>query len=105
MPGRTKASPKCWRPAIPSGRNATWTTTKKRFTHHPRIGDVESLSKKYANTKAGRWGAERCGNADRAVIEKLAEGNKTYEEKFGYIFIVNATGKSASEMLALLEAE
>jgi 2-oxo-4-hydroxy-4-carboxy-5-ureidoimidazoline decarboxylase len=43
-------------------------------------------------------------SADRAVIEKLAEGNTAYEEKFGYIFIVNATGKSAAEMLAMLEA-
>lgn len=38
------------------------------------------------------------------MIEKLAEGNTTYEEKYGYIFIVNATGKSAGEMLAMLEA-
>lgn len=75
------------------------------FEGHPRIGDVESLAKKYANTKA--WaGGEQSGvsGADRAVLERLAEGNKTYEEKFGHIFIVCATGKSAAEMLALLEA-
>lgn len=75
------------------------------FEGHPRIGDVESLAKKYANTKA--WaGGEQSGvsGADRAVLERLAEVNKTYEEKFGHIFIVCATGKSAAEMLALLEA-
>jgi 2-oxo-4-hydroxy-4-carboxy-5-ureidoimidazoline decarboxylase len=78
---------------------------EEAFTHHPRIGDVESLSKKYVNTKAWAVGEQKgVENADRAVIEKLAEGNKTYEVKYGYIFIVNATGKSASEMLALLEA-
>jgi 2-oxo-4-hydroxy-4-carboxy-5-ureidoimidazoline decarboxylase len=38
------------------------------------------------------------------VIEKLAEGNTAYEERFGYIFIVNATGKSAAEILGMLEA-
>ena len=38
------------------------------------------------------------------MIEKLATGNTTYEEKFGHIFIVCATGKSAAEMLAILEA-
>ena len=75
------------------------------FQGHPRIGDVESLSKKYANTK-GWAGGEQKGvdGADRAVLVSLAEGNKTYEEKFGHIFIVCATGKSAAEMLALLEA-
>jgi len=75
------------------------------FQGHPRIGDVESLAKKYTNTK-GWAGNEQKGmdNADSAVITRLADGNKTYEEKFGHIFIVCATGKSAAEMLALLEA-
>ena len=75
------------------------------FQGHPRIGDVESLAKKYANTKT--WaGSEQKGmdSADPVVIQRLADGNKSYEEKFGHIFIVCATGKSAAEMLALLEA-
>ncbi|HOY97647.1 MAG TPA: 2-oxo-4-hydroxy-4-carboxy-5-ureidoimidazoline decarboxylase, partial [Catalimonadaceae bacterium] len=38
------------------------------------------------------------------VLEKLAQGNRDYEAKFGFIFIVCATGKTAPEMLALLEA-
>ena len=75
------------------------------FQGHPRIGDVESLAKKYANTK-GWAGGEQKGveGADRAVLERLAKGNADYEEKFGHLFIVCATGKSAAEMLALLEA-
>ena len=75
------------------------------FQGHPRIGDVESLAKKYANTK-GWAGGEQKGveGADRAVLERLAKGNADYEEKFGHIFIVCATGKTAAEMLALLEA-
>lgn len=75
------------------------------FEGHPRIGDVESLAKKYANTK-GWAGGEQKGveGADRAVLERLAKGNANYEEKFGHLFIVCATGKSAAEMLALLEA-
>lgn len=75
------------------------------FEGHPRIGDVESLAKKYANTK-GWAGGEQKGveGADRAVLERLAKGNSDYEAKFGHIFIVCATGKSAAEMLALLEA-
>lgn len=78
---------------------------EEAFSHHPRIGDIESLSKKYANTKTWAAGEQKgMESADRAVIEKLAQGNAAYEEKYGYIFIVNATGKSAAEMLALLEA-
>lgn len=75
------------------------------FTHHPKIGNIDSLAKKFANTKA--WaGNEQKGvaSASREVLERLAAGNEAYEKKFGFIFIVCATGKSAAEMLALLEA-
>jgi 2-oxo-4-hydroxy-4-carboxy-5-ureidoimidazoline decarboxylase len=75
------------------------------FAGHPRIGDIDSLAKKYANTK-GWAGGEQKGveGAGREVLERLAKGNADYEERFGHIFIVCATGKSAAEMLALLEA-
>jgi len=42
------------------------------------------------------------GAAD-ATRQRLAEANRHYEARFGYIFIVCATGKTAAEMLALLE--
>lgn len=77
---------------------------KEAFAHHPKIGDIESLQKKFAST-AGWASGEQSGvtTASQQTIEALAEGNKQYEEKFGYIFIVCATGKSADEMLAMLE--
>jgi len=75
------------------------------FEGHPKIGDVSSLRAKYANTK------ELAGNeqglvkeANDEVLEVLAQGNNDYEEKFGFIFIVCATGKSAKEMSDLLQA-
>jgi len=74
------------------------------FTHHPKIGDIESLAKKFATTKD--WaGSEQAGvnAADMTTLHALAKGNDLYEQKFGYIFIVCATGKSAKEMLTLLE--
>jgi 2-oxo-4-hydroxy-4-carboxy-5-ureidoimidazoline decarboxylase len=75
------------------------------FQGHPRIGDVESLAKKYANTKTWAGGEQKgVEGAASEVLERLAQGNADYEEKFGHIFIVCATGKSAAEMLALLEA-
>lgn len=74
------------------------------FAHHPKIGDVKSLQEKFASTK--EWAAnEQSGiqNADTKMIEELAIENKKYEDKFGFIFIVCATGKSAEEMLPLLK--
>ena len=40
--------------------------------------------------------------ASQDVRERLADANRDYEARFGYIFIVCATGKSADEMLAIL---
>lgn len=80
------------------------TDWKEAFAHHPRIGDVESLQKKFASTVEWTPGEQSGINtASPQTIEALAGANKKYEEKFGYIFIVCATGKSANEMLALLE--
>lgn len=76
------------------------------FSHHPKIGaSVESLRKKFPTTQD--WSAgEQAGvqAATEQVLEDLAQGNRDYEARFGYIFIVCATGKSAAEMLALLQA-
>ena len=77
---------------------------KEAFAHHPKIGDIESLKKKFASTE--KWASAEQGGVSTAkpgTIEALAEGNKDYEAKFGYIFIVCATGKSAEEMLEILE--
>jgi 2-oxo-4-hydroxy-4-carboxy-5-ureidoimidazoline decarboxylase len=75
------------------------------FTAHPMIGDVESLRKKFASTKAIA-ASEQAGaaTADEQTLNELAQLNKAYQEKFGFIFIVFATGKSAAEMLSILKA-
>ncbi|MEN9434850.1 MAG: 2-oxo-4-hydroxy-4-carboxy-5-ureidoimidazoline decarboxylase, partial [Pseudomonadota bacterium] len=75
------------------------------FEGHPKIGDVSSLKQKYANTKVLAAGEQSSVNqASDEVLQRLADGNAAYEAQFGFIFIVCATGKSAGEMLALLEA-
>ncbi len=79
------------------------TDWREAFTCHPKIGDAESLAKKFAST--AQWASgEQSGvqAATQSVITSLAEGNREYEEKFGFIFIVCATGKTAEEMLELL---
>ncbi|MGC4041526.1 MAG: 2-oxo-4-hydroxy-4-carboxy-5-ureidoimidazoline decarboxylase [Flavobacterium sp.] len=70
---------------------------RESFTHHPKIGDVKSLTEKFA-------GKEQAGVAvaTQETIQHLAKANTDYENKNGFIFIICATGKSAEEMLALL---
>ena len=78
---------------------------KEAFTHHPKIGDIESLRKKFASTASWASGEqEGATDASEETVKNLAEGNSLYEEKFGYIFIVCATGKSAEEMLIILHS-
>ena len=84
---------------------------KEAFAYHPKIGDIDSLSKglpsekkKFASTAQWASGEQSGVNtASMEVLKKLYEGNKLYEEKFGYTFIICATGKSAEEMLENLE--
>jgi 2-oxo-4-hydroxy-4-carboxy-5-ureidoimidazoline decarboxylase len=73
------------------------------FRTHPRIGESGG---------AGGAGGSRAWSADEqagvrsmtdAVGERLATANREYEARFGYLFIVCATGKSAEEILAILE--
>lgn len=74
------------------------------FEAHPRIGDVHSLRKKYASTQTTAAGEQSgCDVADEATLKELAKLNDDYFEKFGFIFIVCATGKSADQMLTLLK--
>jgi 2-oxo-4-hydroxy-4-carboxy-5-ureidoimidazoline decarboxylase len=75
------------------------------FAAHPKIGDVDSLRAKFGNTRAWASG-EQAGVAVASdeTLRRMAELNREYEAKFGYIFIVCATGKSAEEMLSILES-
>lgn len=78
---------------------------REAFAHHPKIGDREALRGRFASTR--QWAAgEQAGvaSASGEVLQALADGNRAYEDRFGYIFVVCATGKTAGEMLALLRA-
>jgi 2-oxo-4-hydroxy-4-carboxy-5-ureidoimidazoline decarboxylase len=88
--------------AFGSLQRADWL---EAFSHHPKIGDVDALREKFAST--ARWAGEEqkgAAVADERTLIALAEGNRDYLKQFGYIFIVCATGKSAAEMLDLLDA-
>ena len=96
-------------------RDALWTAAERAaaslaepdwrqaFAHHPRIGDAAALRERFAATAAWAGDEQRGANAaGEATIQALAAGNQEYERKFGHIFIVCATGKSADDMLGLL---
>ena len=68
------------------------------FRHHPKIGDKKSLTEKFAEKEQAS-----VASATEKLIDALAKANKEYEKKFGFIFIVCATGKSPEEMLRLLK--
>lgn len=96
--------------ALLAAAEAAWPTLtgddwREAFTHHPQIGDIEGLRTRFADTRA--WaGGEQAGSqsASDETLRALAAGNAAYLEKFGYIFIVCATGRSAAQMLDLLQA-
>ena len=78
---------------------------REAFDHHPRIGEQSAAAPQGAVARA--WSAdEQRGVAvsSDGTRQALAEGNREYERKFGHIYLVCATGKSAEEMLALLRA-
>lgn len=85
--------------------NCTPEDYKEAFTGHPKIGDIKSLKEKFSHTQSWAENEQKgVAGADEKVIRELTEINRQYEEKFGYIFIVSASGKTAGEMLTLLKA-
>jgi 2-oxo-4-hydroxy-4-carboxy-5-ureidoimidazoline decarboxylase len=76
---------------------------REAFSHHPKIGDISTLKEKFASTAHLAEGEQSAvQQASEQTLQQLAEANQAYENRFGYIFIVCATGKSADEMLQLL---
>ncbi len=72
------------------------------FSHHPRIGDRQPAAAQ--SSRAADWSAgeqSAVTSATETVQLELAQVNRRYEDRFGHIYIVCATGKSPEEMLAL----
>jgi OHCU decarboxylase len=90
--------------------DAVWWTLDRdawleAFRSHPKIGESKASAK--VSTQSEGWsGQEQAGihHAATQTLAELAKLNREYEEKFGFIFIVCATGKSSDEMLAILKS-
>jgi 2-oxo-4-hydroxy-4-carboxy-5-ureidoimidazoline decarboxylase len=74
---------------------------KEAFDSHPRLGEQKARA---ATEKSLSWsaGEQSAANPDDAAREALAQGNREYEEKFGRIFLLCATGRSVQEMVSIL---
>jgi len=74
------------------------------FRAHPRIGERKPAQ---ASAQSKEWSSQEQAsvhNSQSEILAELAAGNLRYEELFGFTYIVCATGKSAEEMLAILQA-
>jgi 2-oxo-4-hydroxy-4-carboxy-5-ureidoimidazoline decarboxylase len=95
--------------ALLAASDQAWRSVSKEdwleaFRSHPRIGDSRSESPVAAQSST--WSAQEqrtVATADDTIKLELAEGNLEYEQRFGRIFIVCATGKSAGEILEILQ--
>ncbi|MFC0861054.1 2-oxo-4-hydroxy-4-carboxy-5-ureidoimidazoline decarboxylase [Sphaerimonospora cavernae] len=80
----------------------SWPDVLEALAAHPRIGERAAGDDREAAWSRG----EQAGTADagRKVLDALREGNAAYESRFGHVYLVCATGRSAEEMLGLLRA-
>jgi 2-oxo-4-hydroxy-4-carboxy-5-ureidoimidazoline decarboxylase len=77
---------------------------QEAFDSHPRIGMQHA---RRATAESLAWSVQEqqaAGAEEDATKLALAEGNRQYEERFGRIFIVCASGRSAAEILSILNA-
>lgn len=75
------------------------------FRAHPKIGEQKASAAQ--SEQARNWSRQEQSGIERAAAETraaLATGNQEYEKRFGFIFIVCATGKTSEEMLAILNS-
>jgi 2-oxo-4-hydroxy-4-carboxy-5-ureidoimidazoline decarboxylase len=79
-----------------------WPDVRPALDAHPRIG--ERIRRQGAEAEWSRREQAGAQDADGATARALVEANEAYEERFGHVFLIFATGKSAGEMLAAARA-
>jgi 2-oxo-4-hydroxy-4-carboxy-5-ureidoimidazoline decarboxylase len=72
------------------------------FACHPRIGERKTEGASAQSSEWSRQEQRSVNDAEARVLAELAEGNARYEQRFEFTYIVCAAGKSAAEMLAIL---
>ena len=85
-------------------RNCTIEDWMEAFSHHAKLGDRSKMEQRTKKNLTQWEKQEQAGTAaaNDTILEKLEKANLDYENKFGFIFLLCATGKSAAEMLSSL---
>ncbi len=93
--------------------DSTWRSLSSEdwfeaFRAHPKIGEKKAAAAQSEEAEEARkWSTQEqsgINDAPATTMAALAAGNRDYEQRFGFIFIVCATGKSSEEMPAILQA-
>jgi 2-oxo-4-hydroxy-4-carboxy-5-ureidoimidazoline decarboxylase len=81
-----------------ASRSLSWADVAQGLSAHPRIGERAAG----AGREAAWSRREQAGTADSAAdtVAALAEANRVYEERFGHVFLIFASGRSDTELLA-----
>ena len=94
--------------ALLASANEIWWSLDRNdwleaFRSHPKIGEKKAAEP--VSTQAHQWSGQEqsgVGTASKDTVDSLATLNRAYEQKFGFIFIICATGKTSGEMLSAL---
>ena len=98
--------------ALSDAADRMWSTMQEAdwleaFACHPRIGERKpAVAVAHASSQSSAWAHQEQSaaiTANELVLTELAEDNQLYEQRFGFTYIVCATGKSADEMLTILK--
>jgi 2-oxo-4-hydroxy-4-carboxy-5-ureidoimidazoline decarboxylase len=97
-PALFEAAERAWSAATPDD-------VRDALASHPRIGSRSDVDAKQGRERAWSSGEQaRAAEGPAAIRERITKGNARYEELFGHVFVICATGLSAEEILAALDA-
>lgn len=82
-----------------AARGLTWPDVAQALSAHPRIGERPA-----GDDRESAWSRREQAGVTESAKAALAEANRAYEERFGHVFLIFATGKTDEEMLAAARA-
>lgn len=74
-----------------------WEDVLEALSAHPRIGERPA-----GDTREAAWSRREQAGVEDELRAALAEGNRAYEDRFGHVYLICATGLTGAEMLARL---
>ncbi|WP_113702712.1 2-oxo-4-hydroxy-4-carboxy-5-ureidoimidazoline decarboxylase, partial [Nonomuraea lactucae] len=83
--------------AVAAVRGLAWPDVLEALAAHPRIG-----ARPDGGGREGAWSRQEQAGVEDGLREALAEGNRAYEDRFGHVYLICATGLTGAQMLARL---